>query len=64
METSYKNYRGQTVIWKVKRLMDTREMLDDDLKEFTEIYSCFYTGWHPKPVPRPYTKQLKKKNKK
>jgi hypothetical protein len=39
-------------------------MLDDDLKEFTEIYSCFYTGWYPKPVPHPYTKQLKKKNKK
>jgi hypothetical protein len=51
-EASYKNYLGETVVWKIKKLMDVHEIFQDEIKEFTEVYSCLYRGWYPKLVRR------------
>jgi hypothetical protein len=51
-ETSYKNYLGENVTWKIKKVMDVHKIFQNKIKEFTEIYSCFYKGWYPKEVRR------------
>ncbi|MEW6324347.1 MAG: DUF4288 domain-containing protein [Nitrospirota bacterium] len=61
METSYKNYRGETVSWKVKKFMEACDIFGEKIKEFTEVYSCYYRGWYPKPVARSSAKRIMKK---
>lgn len=55
-ETSYKNYLGETVTWKLKKLIDVFE-ISEGIHEFQEVYSCFYRGWYPKQLHRPKRKK-------
>ncbi len=40
-DESYRNFKGEKVVWRFKDVVDSYMILDDDLAEGTEVYSAF-----------------------
>lgn len=38
---SYRNFRGERVVWRFKDVVDSHMVLDDDIADGTEVYSAF-----------------------
>src|ERR1700737_4167134 len=38
---SYRNFKGEKVVWRFKDVVDTYMILDDEIADGTEVYSAF-----------------------